>query len=116
MGEKKNAGRFYFESGCHDNTTPHNKKADTPLLVVLELGSRIFSNARLVLKLATLVIYYNSLNLASFSRGVTSGSDFFYRGLWSDISPSSHPPWVDINLSNFASFQIIDTTCKKEDR
>ena len=26
--EKKNAGRLYFESGCHDNTTPHNKKAD----------------------------------------------------------------------------------------
>jgi hypothetical protein len=68
------------------------KKQTTPLSVVLELGSRIFSNARLVLKLATLVIYYNSLNLASFSRGVTSGSDFFYRGLWSDVSPSSHPP------------------------
>ena len=28
MGEKKTLGDFYFESGCHDNTTPHNKKAD----------------------------------------------------------------------------------------
>ena len=28
LGEKKTLGDFYFESGCHDNTTPHNKKAD----------------------------------------------------------------------------------------
>jgi hypothetical protein len=28
VGRKKTLGDFYFESGCHDNTTPHNKKAD----------------------------------------------------------------------------------------
>jgi hypothetical protein len=48
-----------------------------------------FFNNRLFFKLATLVISYNSLNLA---RGVTSGSDSFYRGLWTDVSLSSHPP------------------------
>jgi hypothetical protein len=44
-------------------------------------------------KLATLVFEYNIPNLASFSREVTIGSDSFCRGLWSDVSPSSHPPW-----------------------
>jgi hypothetical protein len=45
------------------------------------------------LKLAKLVFEYSFLNLKSFSRGVTSGSDSFHRGLWSDVFPSSHPSW-----------------------
>ena len=26
-------GDFYFEEGCHDNTTPHNQKQTTQLFV-----------------------------------------------------------------------------------
>jgi hypothetical protein len=57
--------------------------------IIVRHGSRIFQQ-QAFFKLATLVISYNSLNLA---RGVTSGSDSFYRGLWTDVSLSSHPPW-----------------------
>ncbi len=77
-----------FEDSCHDTTPRQTTKRVT-------LRRQLFNTSMPVnfLKLATLVFENNFLNLASFNKGVTSGSNSFCRGLWSDVSPSSHPPW-----------------------
>ncbi len=79
---KNPLGDFYFEDGCHDTTPRHTKKRVTlgrphDFLSSWKQICSTLQRQAVFFKLATLVFEYNFLNLASFNKGVTSGSNSF---------------------------------------